>query len=44
MKEVDVIVVGAGAVGASLAFRLAPHRSVLLLEREEQPGYHSTER
>jgi D-arginine dehydrogenase len=44
MKEVDVVIVGAGAVGASLAYRLAPHRSVLLLEREEQPGYHSTGR
>ena len=44
MKEADVVIVGAGAVGASLAYRLAPHRSVIMLEREEQPGYHSTGR
>lgn len=40
----DVAVVGAGIAGASAAYRLAPHRSVLLLERESQPGYHSTGR
>lgn len=44
MQEYDVAIVGAGAVGASLAYRLAPHRRVVLLEREEQPGYHSTGR
>jgi D-arginine dehydrogenase len=30
--------------GASLAAELAPHASVLLLEAEAQPGYHSTGR
>lgn len=40
----DIAIVGAGIAGASLAARLAPHRSVLLLERESQPGYHSTGR
>ncbi|MFT5390190.1 MAG: D-arginine dehydrogenase [Gammaproteobacteria bacterium] len=44
MQEFDVIIVGAGAVGAALAYRLAPHRRVLILERETQPGYHSTGR
>jgi D-arginine dehydrogenase len=44
MQEFDVIIVGAGAVGASLAYRLAPHKRVLMVEREEQPGYHSTGR
>lgn len=44
MQEFDVIIVGAGAVGASLAYRLAPHKKVLMVEREEQPGYHSTGR
>ncbi|MBC6441400.1 MAG: FAD-binding oxidoreductase [Rhodospirillales bacterium] len=44
MADHDVIIIGAGAVGASLAFRLARNRRVLMLEREEQPGYHSTGR
>ena len=40
----DVAVIGAGIAGASLAYRLAGQRSVVLLERESQPGYHSTGR
>ena len=40
----DIAVVGAGIAGASLAARLSAHRSVVLLERESQPGYHSTGR
>ena len=40
----DIIVIGAGIAGASVAAHLAETRSVLLLEREERPGYHSTGR
>ncbi len=40
----DVAIVGAGMAGASLAFELAPHLRVLLLEQESQPGYHTTGR
>ena len=40
----DVIVIGAGMAGASVAWWLAPHARVLLLEAESQPGYHSTGR
>ncbi len=40
----DAIVVGAGIAGASFAHALAPHARVLLLEREDQPGMHSTGR
>lgn len=40
----DAIVVGAGIAGASFAHALAPHARVLLLEREDQPGVHSTGR
>jgi D-arginine dehydrogenase len=40
----DVLIVGAGIAGASLAFELAAQRDVVLLEREAQPGYHSTGR
>ena len=40
----DVVIVGAGIAGASLAWRLAPHGRVALIERESQPGTHSTGR
>jgi len=40
----DVAILGAGMAGASIAAELAPHASVLLLEAEDQPGYHSTGR
>ena len=40
----DVVIVGAGIAGSSLAFELAPDRRVLLLETESQPGYHTTGR
>ncbi|HEY2926323.1 NAD(P)/FAD-dependent oxidoreductase [Piscinibacter sp.] len=44
MREFDVAVFGAGIAGASLGYRLAGRRSVLLVEREAQPGVHSTGR
>ncbi|MES2945181.1 MAG: FAD-dependent oxidoreductase [Pseudomonadota bacterium] len=40
----DYAIIGAGIAGASLAYQLAGQGSVLLLERESQPGYHSTGR
>ncbi|MEQ1807430.1 MAG: FAD-binding oxidoreductase [Burkholderiaceae bacterium] len=40
----DIIVLGAGMAGASIAAELAPQRKVLLLEVEDQPGRHSTGR
>lgn len=40
----DFAIIGAGIAGASAAYRLAPHASVVVLERESQPGYHSTGR
>ena len=43
-QRFDVAIVGAGIAGASCAFFLAPHRRVAILEREAQPGYHSTGR
>ena len=43
-KGCDVLIVGAGIAGSALAFELAGSRDVVLLERESQPGYHSTGR
>jgi len=40
----DIAIVGAGIAGASLAYALLDAASVVLLERETQPGYHSTGR
>ena len=40
----DIAIVGAGIAGASLAAQLAPYASVVLLEAEDRPGYHSTGR
>ena len=46
--QFDVVIVGAGIAGASLAYRLTAEgpgqKRVMLLERESQPGYHSTGR
>jgi D-arginine dehydrogenase len=44
VSRFDVAIVGAGMAGASLAAELAGSASVLLLEAEGQPGYHSTGR
>ena len=40
----DVAIVGAGIAGCSLAYRLAPHLRVVLVEAEDQPGHHSSGR
>jgi D-arginine dehydrogenase len=40
----DFIIIGGGIAGASVAYWLAPHGRVIVLEREPQPGYHATGR
>jgi D-arginine dehydrogenase len=40
----DIAIIGAGIAGASLAAELGAHASVLLLEMEDAPGYHTTGR
>jgi D-arginine dehydrogenase len=42
--QLDVLIVGAGIAGSALAFELARDRTVALVERETEPGYHSTGR
>jgi len=44
MENYDFIVVGCGIAGASAGYALAAHGRVLVLERESQPGYHTTGR
>src|SRR3954467_14683530 len=43
-QQADFLVVGGGIAGASVGYFLAPHAKVIVLERESQPGYHSTGR
>ena len=42
--DCDFLIVGAGIAGASIGHFLAPHGRTIVLERESQPGYHSTGR
>ena len=44
MDRFDVVVIGAGIAGASAAYELAASHSVLLLEGESRPGYHTSGR
>jgi D-arginine dehydrogenase len=40
----DFVIVGAGIAGASIAYELAPHGTVCLIEAESRPGFHATGR
>ena len=44
MESCDFLIIGAGIAGASVAFELAAHGRVIVLEREAVPGHHSTGR
>ena len=43
-EQADFLIIGGGIAAASVGYWLAPHGRVVLLEREPQPGYHSTGR
>jgi D-arginine dehydrogenase len=42
--EADFLIVGGGIAGTSVGYFLAPKGRTVVLERESQPGYHSTGR
>lgn len=44
MKQFDIIVIGAGIAGASIAAHLSSNARVVVLEMEERAGYHTTGR
>ena len=44
MESADFLIVGGGIAGASVGYWLAREGRTVLLERESQPGYHSTGR
>lgn len=44
MERCDFLVIGAGMAGSSAAYELSKAGTVILLEREDTPGYHSTGR
>lgn len=44
MTTCDFVVVGAGIAGLSVAYELAAHGRVVVLEREDAPAYHTTGR
>lgn len=44
METADFVVIGAGIAGASAGYELAAYGSVVVLERERIPGYHTTGR
>ena len=44
MAKIDFLVIGGGMAGASVAAELSREANVVLVEAEEQPGYHSTGR
>lgn len=44
MQTADVVVIGGGIAGLSVAARMAPHARVVVLEGESAPGYHASGR
>src|SRR5215510_12767542 len=43
-NEAQILVIGAGISGASVAAHLAERNATIILEMEDRPGYHTTGR
>ena len=44
MQTADVVVIGGGIAGLSVAAQMAPHARVVVIEGESAPGYHASGR
>ncbi|HEY1448232.1 MAG TPA: FAD-dependent oxidoreductase [Caulobacteraceae bacterium] len=44
MTACDFLVIGSGIAGASIAYELSAHASVIVAEQEDRPGYHTSGR
>lgn len=44
MIRADIVIIGAGMAGASIAAEIGANANVVLIESESQPGYHATGR
>lgn len=46
MKSADVVIIGGGIAGASLAYSLVQRgcTNVIIVEKEDTPGYHTSGR
>lgn len=44
VERADFLIIGAGIAGASVAYELSAEASVIVLEMEDQPGFHATGR
>lgn len=44
MQSADFLIIGAGIAGSAAAYKLGAKGRTIILERESQPGYHSTGR
>ncbi len=43
-ERADFLIIGAGIAGASMAYELSAEGSVIVVEMEDQPGFHATGR
>jgi len=44
VESFDIAIIGAGIAGAAAVWAMAERHRVVILERESQPGYHTSGR